>query len=214
MDTFFNDFFSYERILLLLGVALFLVLLTGLILFIVRKQPIKLYYLLSFLIPVVMIAFPSIQRVTFLNDFVSFEKMVEEVADNPEDEEARKDLRQALQGVEQRPVSDPEKLIGIAKAYLYLGDYDRAGKYIDKTLELQPGHEEAQRVQHFIQLSQAQEELQEDPDNPAIREKVERNVRLLEDEPKMSKAETKVLEKGKKLLPGKDSLRIDTLPPQ
>ena len=146
----FQEMFIYEIILLILGVALFVVLLAGLILFIYRKQAINQTYLASFLLPVLMIAYPSVTRFSFLNNLVVLERATKQLEENPEDEQVREELKKYVEEVEQRPIETPEHLAQVAEAKYWLERYDEAEKYIEKAQEIAPESEAVQKVQKLI----------------------------------------------------------------
>ncbi|MEM1221015.1 MAG: hypothetical protein AAGH79_18985 [Bacteroidota bacterium] len=146
----FQEMFIYEIILLVLGVAFFIVLLAGLILFIYRKQPISQTYLAAFLLPVLMIAYPSVTRFSFLNDLVVLERATKQLEENPEDEVVREELKKYVEEVEQRPIETPEHLAQVAEAKYWLEKYDEAEKYIDKAQEIAPESKAVQKVQKLI----------------------------------------------------------------
>ncbi|MEO1712869.1 MAG: hypothetical protein AAFU60_05985 [Bacteroidota bacterium] len=147
----FQEMFIYEIILLVLGVALFIVLLAGLVLYIYRKQPINQTYLAAFLLPILMIAYPSVTRFSFLNNLVVLERTTKQLEENPEDEEVREELKKYVEEVEQRPIETPEHLAQVAEAKYWLERYDEAEKYIEKAQEIAPESEAVQKVQKLIQ---------------------------------------------------------------
>ena len=145
-----ESFFNYEKILLLLGTALFLVLLMGLILFIIRREKITQYYLLAFMIPVLMIGYPSIQRFSFLNELFVLEQKVEYMETHPKDEAARKALKESLEKLGNRPISNPEKLAILAQAHFYLKEYKMAKRYANSALDQQPENLKARALKREL----------------------------------------------------------------
>ena len=127
-----------EIILMLLGVILFLVLLFILVYQVIKKMSYK-YLLPFFLIPVLMIGFSSIKKISYDNGVIDIEKTTEEVKKNPDNQEARKALSEKIGAIESRAASDPSALVTIAKANLVLGDTVKAHKTVNQAVKLQPG---------------------------------------------------------------------------
>lgn len=161
----FQEMYLYEIILLILGVILFVVLLGGLILFIVRKQAINQTYLASFLLPILMISYPSVQRFSFLNDLVVLERTTKELEDNPNNEEIRAELKQHVKEVEQRPIETPDHLAKVAEAKFWLENYEEAEKYIEKAQDKNPENKTVQKVQKLLMDPKMKERTRPNADN-------------------------------------------------
>lgn len=146
MNAFWQGFFDYEKALLFLGIALFLVLLLGLFLSIIQKKEIKRYYLFAFLIPVVMIAYPSVQKISFMNDVFVLEKALEKIEEEPKDSTAKENLEQALEETQARLNLSVHGLNTAAKAQLRLNQLDQAEKTIQKALKQAPKDPEVQET--------------------------------------------------------------------
>ena len=105
----FEGLFIYEIILLILGVVLFLLLLMVLIFFVIKKRPIKSIIPL-FLVSIIMIAYPSIQKITFENGMFEIEKLTQEAEQNPDNPQYRRRLERKLNNIENRRFNKPETL--------------------------------------------------------------------------------------------------------
>ena len=138
----FEGLFLYEIVLLFLGVLLFLVLLFVLVYYVLKKRSIKglLYF---FLIPIIMIGFPGIQKVKFDNGVVEIEKGTEKLERNPADTTGRSALLKGIEELEKRPVSDPATFVRVARAHAVIGDTSRAMAYVDSALKANPENQEA-----------------------------------------------------------------------
>jgi hypothetical protein len=74
----FDGFLLYELILLILGIVFFLVLLFIAVYLLLKGQPVK-NILKLFVIPIIMIGWPGIQKVKFLNGLVEIEMLADRV---------------------------------------------------------------------------------------------------------------------------------------
>ncbi|MHA7059788.1 hypothetical protein ACWGOQ_0021350 [Aquimarina sp. M1] len=133
METLLNDLHLYELVLLFLGIFLFLILSSGLLYYIIKKEEIK-KLLLFFPIPILMIGYPSIKEVTISNDKIAFSKYQEEYIQNPNDTIVKQKLKKITQKLEER-AKTPEDIIQISKAKLLLGNTTEAIEYADKAIE-------------------------------------------------------------------------------
>jgi len=126
--------FHYELILLILGVILFITMLIILIIFAVKGRPFK-GLLAFFILPIVMIGFPSYQKITFDNGVVTAEKYARQLSENPADSTLRNKLQETMNNIENRPVSEPSTLLKLSKATLTLGDTVKAIRLAEDVLE-------------------------------------------------------------------------------
>src|SRR5580765_5261028 len=151
--NFFTGLHSYEIILLLLGGILFLVLIFALIWYITKNK--KITPLLPFfLIPIVMIGYPSIQSVTYDNGKIAVAKNSTEVKNNPSDSMARKQLQESIQNLDSsRTEKDTAALLAIAEAHQALGNYDTALIYVNKSLAIDPTNAKALQIRSAIENS-------------------------------------------------------------
>ncbi|MGA9365514.1 MAG: hypothetical protein WBW16_14215 [Bacteroidota bacterium] len=132
-----DGMYLYEFVLLILGVLLFLVLLTVLIFFVAQKRPLKVLSTF-FVFPIVMIGFPGYQKITFDKDVITIEKSTHELSSNPSNAEARQELQKTLASVEPRSTSNPSILLKIGQGQAALGDTIKALNVVDSALHLDP----------------------------------------------------------------------------
>lgn len=133
----FEGLIFYEIVLLCLGVLFFFVLLFVLIYFVVKNRPIKAVIPL-FLVSVVMISFPGIQKIRFDNGVIEIEKLTQEVEQNPGDSAAKKELANKLSKIENRPVLNPLTIKKLEKAFTAIGDTRKATILKDKLRIIKP----------------------------------------------------------------------------
>lgn len=134
MNLLLENLVLYEVILLFLGIFLFLILSGGLVYYIVKKEEVK-KLLAFFIIPIIMIAYPSIREIQFGETKLVMNTKTEEVLKNPKDSIAKKELRMATIKVESR-AKTVKDFTAISNSYLALGEHDKAIIYADKALKL------------------------------------------------------------------------------
>jgi len=127
----------YEIILLVLGVLFFLVLLFSLVYCVIKKRSIKTL-IPFFVISVIMMGWPSIQKIGFLNNLANIEKYQQELKQNPADSTVREELIKSLAKIEKRPILNPATFVKLADAYAVIGDTIKALNYVDKALNKNP----------------------------------------------------------------------------
>lgn len=134
MKTIFDNLYLYEIVLLFLGVFLFIILCAGLVYYIVKNNDVKklLYF---FIIPIIMIAYPSIQEIQVANDKVAIVKYKEEVSENPNDTVAVKNLEEVTKKLEKR-ASTTQDLASVAEGYLILENHEKVNTLADKAIEM------------------------------------------------------------------------------
>jgi len=135
----------YEFVLLLLGVLLFLVLLLFLIRDKMRDHPIATL-LPWFLIPIIMIGYPAIQKITFDNNTITIEKAQSILSKTPNDIKAKQDMKEALSNIQDKNISNPQTLITVSKGYATLGDTVNALTYVEKAIQEDPKLNEANKL--------------------------------------------------------------------
>ncbi|MBI2516539.1 MAG: hypothetical protein HYV95_06445 [Opitutae bacterium] len=136
----FEGLLLYEIILLTLGVVLFFALL-GVMFYYVKMNRSITGLLLFFLLPVVMIAFPSIQKIKFDKDGLEIEKELARLVDQsahattPAEKE---ELKVKLDEFKERAATSPEALVTVARAQTLLGNVDASKQTLDQALTLDP----------------------------------------------------------------------------
>lgn len=132
MEKLFDGLLLYEITLIFLGVLLFVILCIGLMVYILKKEPVK-NLLFFFLIPIVMIGFPGINQISISNDKIELTKNQQKLIDNPNDSIAREKVEQITEKLENR-ASSPQDLVQISTSNLLLGNSEKAISLADKAL--------------------------------------------------------------------------------
>jgi hypothetical protein len=149
-----DGLFLYEIVLLALGVLLFVVLVSALLVAVVRdKQYLRL--LPFFLISIVMIGFPSVSSIQVTKDAITIVKATHELEQDPTNAEARASLQDAVQDLALRPIADPEVATSIARAQIALGDDPAAEARIERVLRRAPEHPEALKLKQRIDIERS-----------------------------------------------------------
>ena len=130
----------YEVVLLVLGVILFLALVWVLVYSVMRKRSIA-SLLLFFLLPVVMIGFPAIQKIKFDEHGVEIEKQINEIVDQPPAKTTpaqTEELKAKLTEYKARASTSPAALLTIARAETALGEIAQSKVTVAQAVKLDP----------------------------------------------------------------------------
>ncbi len=179
-----DGLYSYEIILLILGVILFIVLTIALLYMIMKHRPIK-SLALFFPIPIVMIGFPGIQSFQLGKDLLTVEREKQQLMENPADSAARADLTKKLEVLTSRPISNPKALVSIAEAQAVVGDSVKAWETSEKLLQKDPQAAEAKRLRKQLStpsvlLNKDLAKLKENPDNQEAKASLARSLDSIE----------------------------------
>lgn len=148
--------YSYELLLATCGLILFACLIRIIILKANRGEPIRVE-LMGFVMPLVMIGFPAIQKIQYEDGKLTIDKYVKILERNPESPEARANLEETLANVERRAGIDeqgkvdleevaPETVLYVADGKRALGEYAAAFKQASLVLEADPSIEKATQI--------------------------------------------------------------------
>jgi len=141
----------HELVLMFLGVLLFIALLIILVAKAIGNKNIK-SLIAFFLLPILMIGYPSIKSFSFMELKVEIKDTARELAQNPADTTAMKKLNNLLLQVDyNRAAGDPDALVEIANAHSTLGNYDSALQFAEKAVTLNPADENAQSAKADIE---------------------------------------------------------------
>jgi len=147
---FFDGLYSYEIVLLALGTLMFLVLLFAFVYSLFKKQALGRLFGF-FLFPIIMIGFPVVSSIKFMNAMLEITTKTRELEQRPTDNSLREDLAKAVQSVAARPLSNPQTLTNIARAQVALGNDAIALTNIDKALQKDPNLPEAAQLKGKIE---------------------------------------------------------------
>jgi len=170
--AFFDGLYSYEIVLMVLGVLLFLVLLGAFVYLIITGKPWgKL--LAFFAIPIAMIGFSAISSIQFGNGVVTIETAVPDLQKDPTNAPLRDTVSKQLAQVANRPTKNPSAITAIAKAQFALGDPAAAETNLQKALQTAPQLPEAlalkKRIDLDHRLTSLTEQAKQHPDDDAIK---------------------------------------------
>lgn len=110
----------YEVVLLMMGTIMFLVLVVMLIIYASQRRTLK-PLLIFFAVPVLLLVWPSIQKMKIDEKGVEFEKAVAKMQQDPS-EENKNEVKDMLGTLENRNVKDPGVRTSVAVAQYLLGD--------------------------------------------------------------------------------------------
>jgi len=143
----FQNLCPHESILMILGIVLFAALIFVLIWSVVKEK--KFAILLPFfLLPVIMVGYPSLGSIKYENNKFELENQKQKLFDGdftPEEYEA---FTNAYLAIAQscKANNDPEAQESLAEAQLATGNYEEAREIANQTLNLQPGNLAAKEV--------------------------------------------------------------------
>lgn len=155
---FFDGLYSYEIVLLALGTLMFLVLLFAFVYSLVKKQALGRLFGF-FLFPILMIGFPVVSSIKFMNALLEITTKTRELEQTPTDKSAREDLAKAVQSVAARPLSNPVTLTTVARAQVALGNDAGALTNLDRALQKDPNLPEAAQLKGRIELVRDMDKL-------------------------------------------------------
>ncbi len=143
----------HEVVMFMLGGLLFMVLLFLIVLFALRKRQLK-PLLLFFIIPVVMLGWPSIAKIQLNQEGLMLVNNLKELEKYPDNETLQNKVEQSIQVLEEKNVNAPDKLADIARAKYLLGKNKAALETISKIPEADKavlGVADLQRTIHTTQ---------------------------------------------------------------
>ena len=174
----------HEIIFLFLGILLFLVLLFVLVYLVLNKRAIKSLPFF-FVIPILMIGWPSVEKIKFSGALGDLEIALRNLEANPSDSAAQAEVRVRIAEIEKRPVSSPTTLLTLADARAAVGDTTEALTYVTRVLEDEPDLPAAidrrdnlviPKVGIDIKTSQ----LQQNPSDSTARKRLEESISTIE----------------------------------
>lgn len=182
----FDGLYLFEVVMLFLGAVLFLVLVIGLIIRLLKGGNLK-GLLAFFVLSVVMMGYPSIKSVQVQKDGVSIDKATRELQSDPTNAQLRSDLEKQVSNVGNRPVSDPATLTRLAKAEFMLGNEKGAERDVKKALQADSNAPDARELQNrinaFHNLDSATSEAENHPGDPAAKAQLQQAVTQASQQP-------------------------------
>ena len=153
-----DGLYPYEVLLAGAGILLFVVVLFLFVRQVLAQKPyggLLMFYFLS----VVMIGWPSIQKVQIGEDSVSLEKNTTALQQNPKDAKLRETVASQVRKMSGRPITDPGIATRIATAQLELGDPAASEATVDKVLAAAPKAAGPLEVKNRILLNKRLKDL-------------------------------------------------------
>lgn len=159
----------FEKVFLFLGIGLFIILLGGLVYYIIKEKDIK-PFLLFFLLPILMIGYPSIQEIRYQDLFIKLRQSQQDLIANPTDSIAREQVAALTDKVLPRAKSAVD-LSQISLSKVLLQDAKQAQFYANQALEKQPDLKEAKDLKAVAEIQQTIEKKENAPteDSQAIK---------------------------------------------
>jgi len=152
--SMFDGLFGYEKAMLVLGVLLFLLLAALLIVQASRGKPFAAM-LPAFALPIVMIGYPSVKKITIGKDSITLEKTTHALLAAPTNSAVRTSLATQVAGLAHRPTADPAVLTNIAAAQFALGHSTQAQATLAKAVDAAPALPAAVQLQQRIDFDKA-----------------------------------------------------------
>ena len=171
MKNLFDGLLLYEVTLLILGVILFLILSIGLLYYIIKKEQIS-KLLFFFIIPIVMIGYPSINQISISKDKLELTKYQQQLIKNPNDSVAMEKVEIITDKLEERATS-PKDLVQVSTSNLLLGNNVKAVNLADKALSIDNNNLAARDIKKLVAV---QENINKMPEIERDTTKTERAI--------------------------------------
>ena len=144
----------FERVFLYLGIAMFLVLLASLIFFVIKGKELK-PLLLFFLLPILMIGYPSIQEIKYNDIWIKLKQSQEALVENPEDSLLREKVATLTDRIQPRTHTE-DQYNSISYSKILLEKPQEAQVFASKALE---ENKDSQTAKNFKIVASVQEAL-------------------------------------------------------
>jgi hypothetical protein len=143
----FENICPHESILMLMGVGLFALIGFAFVWNTVKGKGV-LMLLPFFLVPVVMIAYPTVGSIRYSEGKFEFNKLLTEFKNEPLESGSMQDFLSLYDRLESscRAQGDPGMLNAFAETQLVSGNYTKAGFFAEKSMEVLPNNPEAVRI--------------------------------------------------------------------
>ena len=181
--AFFNSLtkglYPGEVVLLVLGILLFVVLICAFVYQLMHKRSIAAL-LGFFILPIVMIGYPSIKSIQYKDGVIIVEKATDQLEANPADPKARQALEQQVKQIAPRASTDPNVAIKLAKAQFALGHEQEAEQDLQKALQANADLPEALQLKQKMEVAQNLQRLatqvEQNPSDQLARTELQKNV--------------------------------------
>jgi len=179
-----DGLYFHELVLLGLGILLFITILILLIIFAVQKRRLR-ELVLFFFLSIIMIGYPSIQKIVYDNGVVTIDKYAKTDTQFPPDSTRQSQMEIAMGKIEGRPTSNSKTILDLGKVHAILGDTVKAEKLVDRALLISPDFSEARKLQAEFNTPQVQiekmiTEIEKNPGNITTRNELEKKISSLQ----------------------------------
>jgi tetratricopeptide (TPR) repeat protein len=166
-----------------------------LIIYSIQKRQLKQLFLF-FILPLLMIGYPGIQKISYDNGVLSIEKYNKLLAESPKDTTLRNELEETIEKVENRPVTNTQTLVNLSKSHAILGDTLKAIDRLDDALKVDSNLKVASRMkQSFttqgVKVDLLTKAVENNPENQQAKAQLEREITVLEQNPNLSETAMK-----------------------
>lgn len=196
MKGFLISILLYQSLLMIMGIIIFIVLVFLLIWSVIKKRSF-VTLLPFFLIPVIMVAFPTLRSVKIGDIVINVKKLTAIVNNNPADTGAGNQLEKSVEQLKATGnlARNGDALLAVANAQIALGKYDSAALYLNKAgqtasqpseiisakKELNHAITLNQNFSHRIQeLNRLIENLKKRPDDTAVLHEIGKTLSTLQ----------------------------------
>jgi hypothetical protein len=150
MTDIFDGLQGYEQVILVCGVALFVIALLGLIVAIVKSRSYA-GLVVILMLSIAMMGFVRVRTIKAGDAEIDLDSAITQVDANPNSSSARAQLSEKVAKIASRHWSDPMVLTKLADAQLKLGDVEAAKANLSKALQSNAAPAEAANLQRRIE---------------------------------------------------------------
>lgn len=139
MNSLFKNMLSYEIILAVMGMVIFIALVFLLIYNVMKKQSITTL-LPFFLVPIIMVAYPTLKSIKVGDIILDIQEQAKIVEQNPKDTAAAQQLEKSIAQIKSndRLLNNSNALVAVANAQMVLGNYSAATNFLNKAKQVDP----------------------------------------------------------------------------
>lgn len=196
METKLLDgMYLYELALLILGAILFLAMVVMLVIRVSTGQPFK-GLIPFFIIPVIMVGFPGIEHLKFLNGMLDLQLKTERAYEKSGNPDIKSELSDQAEKMAKRPVSSSENLMILAEAFEAADNPGEAKEISKAVLEEQPDNISANRLLKRLTIKESIIRVQSNPTDAAALKEMEKNITALEAMPLREAPDMLILARG------------------
>jgi len=183
---FLEGLYSYEIVLLALGVVLFVALLVAFLYLVFQGKPFAAL-LGFFLIPIAMIGYPSIKSIQFKDGVVTISKQTAQLEQDSTNKSLRESLHTAIAKIQARPAASADTSVTLARAQFALGNETAAKSNLQKALAASPNLPAAQNLKAKMELtgnlSTLATQVEENPEDAGARAELHKQLAVATSEP-------------------------------